>query len=73
LTLLSSSLSDDIKLESLFFFLQNNSFNAIRVPLSVELIINDPYAVISPSTPNPEFLGKKGMQVLDQFITTARK
>lgn len=64
---------DLVTIDSIFTFLYNNSFNAIRVPVSVELLLTNPPAQISASSPNTNLIGKTGLEILDTVIQMARK
>ena len=48
--------------------LQNNGFNAIRVPFSLELVKNNPGGLDINCNANPGLCGLSALQVLDAFI-----
>ena len=64
-------LLDAVQIESIFDFLSNYSFNALRIPLSVDLVLNDPLAKFAFPSPNQQLVGKTGLQILDVVVEMA--
>src|SRR3990172_205741 len=62
----------EVSAVSLLNLMKANGFNLLRLPLSLELILNSSLVAKSINyTVNPELLGKSPLQVLDFFVKEA--
>lgn len=64
-------------LDFLLDFLQNNKFNALRIPVSAELLLNQdtfvPISTVINYSQNPNLQGLKSMQIMDLLVQGAAK